>query len=54
MNEQTLREAFEEWCKTSGKFTDWTKLGHEMIEYQKPRVQLAWEAWQAAARWADK
>lgn len=44
---KSIRESFENWCKESGHFTDWTKTGPDFENYQKPRVQLAWEVWQA-------
>jgi len=45
------RLAFEAWCRLSGRFTDWSKTGGQStgVEYQVPRVQVAWEAWQAAS-----
>ena len=48
----TMREAFEEWVKESGQFTDWSRdKTDEANTYHKPRVELAWQAWKAGADW---
>ena len=39
------RSAFEQWCKDSGHFTDWTRYGDG---YAKPLTDRAWKCWQAA------
>jgi hypothetical protein len=48
----TEREAFEEWVKECGEFTDWSRdKTSEANPYHRPRVELAWQAWQAGASW---
>lgn len=48
-----MREAFEQWAKESGEFTDWSRdKTSDTNPYHKPRVELAWKAWQAAVAWS--
>lgn len=50
--EMTEREAFENWLKESGSFADWSRDRTGDGPYHKPLVERAWQAWQAAVRWA--
>ena len=50
MNEQTLREAFEEWATLHGYILRKQSNG----DYFYLNTRRMWSAWQAAARWADK
>jgi hypothetical protein len=51
------REAFEQWIRDSGSFTDWSKSAGGEIpagQYLKPLVERTWQAWQAACAHARK
>lgn len=51
--QQTLREAFEEYM-TKEKGADEAVMKRIGDGYMYAQVDIMWQTWKAAARWADK
>jgi hypothetical protein len=57
MTEDQQREAFEAWAAAEPRRM-WIDRHPQVLQrlfgqYRSPRAELAWEAWQAACRWAN-